>query len=284
MNPQIDKRRPWQIKLYDVIFHADSKAGRIFDVALFILILASVITISLESIASVFYGNESLFLWLELFFTFIFTVEYVLRLLTVKKPWKYATSFYGVIDFLSIAPTYMAFLFPSLHFFLIIRSMRLLRIFRIFKMVHFLEDSSTIVGALWRSRRKILVFFFAVILITIVTGSIMYVIEGKSNPGFHSIPQSVYWAIVTLTTVGYGDVSPITPLGKILASFIMLLGYSIIAVPTGIITSSLTRSPGRTEHPERRRNFYTCGVCGREVTENHANFCSHCGSELERMN
>ncbi len=280
-----DPRRPWQIRLYNIIFHSNSKAGKAFDVALFILIVASVITISLESISSVFYGNEKLFFWLEIFFTFVFTVEYILRLLTVRRPWQYATSFYGIIDFMSIVPTYLAVLFPSMHFFLIVRSMRLLRIFRIFKMVHFLEESSTIVSALWKARRKILIFFFAVILIAVILGAFMFVVEGKVNPSFNSIPQSIYWAIVTLTTVGYGDVTPVTHMGKILASFIMLLGYSIIAVPTGIVTSSLAQEwSARQKTSDKRTSFFNCGLCGHEITDAEANFCSHCGNELERFN
>ena len=267
----------WRGQLYDIIFQSDTIAGKTFDVILFVLIFASIITINIESISSIYVHHINTFKGLEIFFTLVFTLEYILRIIAVRSPKKYVTSFYGIIDLLAIAPTYLAILFPSLHFLLIIRSLRLLRIFRIFKLAHFLVDSNTIINALWKSRRKIFVFFFAVILITIVLGSMMYVIEAEVNEGFSNIPQSIYWAIVTLTTVGYGDISPVTPLGKFLASFIMLLGYSIIAVPTGIVSAGIAEEMANVKNRNQR-----CSVCHHIIDIPDAVFCPYCGNEIEK--
>ncbi len=272
---QQGQKRTWRTKLYEVIFESDTFAGKFFDICLLLLIIASIITISLESIPGMYADYGPTFFYLEVFFTTIFTLEYILRLVAVKKPMNYVKSFYGIIDLVAIVPTYLAVLFPQLHFLLLIRALRLLRIFRIFKLVHFLKESLFLVNALWNARRKILVFFFSVILITIVSGSMMYVIEYEHNPVFHSIPQSVYWAIVTLTTVGYGDISPVTPLGKLLASFIMLLGYCIIAVPTGIVSASIVKEMNKEDVTAQ-----TCPDCLKQGHDSNALYCKFCGSHL----
>ncbi|MCP9751788.1 ion transporter [Ferruginibacter sp. HRS2-29] len=267
--------KTWRTKLYEVIFESDTVAGKIFDICLLLLITASIVVICLESVESLYAKYWHLFVVIELMFTVIFTIEYILRLIAVPRPMGYIKSFYGVIDLLAIVPTYLAIIFPSLHFLLVIRALRLLRVFRIFKMVHFLNESLFLVNALWAARRKILVFFFSVILITVIAGSFMFVIEHNVNKSFNSIPQSVYWAIVTLTTVGYGDISPITPLGKVLASFIMLLGYCIIAVPTGILSASIAN-----EMRKEKLTTQTCPVCLKQGHETDAKFCKFCGAHL----
>lgn len=268
-------KKSWKIRLYEIIFESDTIGGKIFDVALLFLIAASVIVILLESMPWLAAKYQRQFFLAEIGFTIIFTIEYILRLIAVPKPWKYVRSFYGAIDLAAILPTYFAIIFPQLHFLLLIRVLRLLRVFRIFRMVHFLNESLFLVNALWGARRKILVFFFAVILITMVAGATMYVVEHQKNPNFHSIPQSIYWAIVTLTTVGYGDVSPVTPLGKFLASFIMLLGYCIIAVPTGIVSASIVK-----EMKDHEANLQTCPHCFRQGHDLNASFCKYCGHPL----
>lgn len=268
-------KKSFREKLYEVIFESDTTAGKIFDVSLLFLIVASITGICLESIPSLYAEYQHTFFALEILFTTLFTIEYILRLIAVRKPLNYIKSFYGITDLLAIVPSYFALFFPSLHFLVVIRALRLLRLFRIFKLVHFLNESLFLVNALWNARRKILVFFFAVILMTIIAGSLMYVIEHNTNDDFHSIPQSIYWAIVTLTTVGYGDISPITPLGKLLASFIMLLGYSIIAVPTGIISASLVK-----ESSVEKVSAQTCPNCMRQGHEVNAVFCKFCGHKL----
>ena len=219
-------------RLYTIVFEADTPAGRAFDVTLLILILSSIVVISLETIERIYQQHQRLFWLLDWSFTLVFTAEYLLRLWLVRRPLQYVLSFYGLIDLLSVLPTYLNLIYPDLHFLLVIRSLRLLRVFRIFGLVHFLNESNFLLHSLWDSRRKILVFLFSVVLITVITGALMYVVEHGHNPSFSSIPQSVYWAIVTLTTVGYGDISPETATGKVLASFIMLLGYCICLLYT----------------------------------------------------
>jgi len=266
---------PLKRKLYEIIFEADTVAGKIFDIFLLSLITISVVVIFLESVPSLQIKYQPLFHTLEVTFTFIFALEYLLRLWVLPQPMKFAKSFYGIIDLMAIIPTILELVFPQLHFLLIIRALRLLRIFRIFRMLNFLKDSLVIVNSLWAARRKIMVFFFAVILITIIAGTVMYMIENGQNNGFSSIPKSIYWAIVTLTTVGYGDVTPITALGKTLASFIMLLGYCIIAVPTGIVSASIAK-----EMSKHDVNTQTCPQCFKEGHDTNASFCKYCGEHL----
>jgi len=273
---EIKPEKGWREKLYEVIFEANTPAGKFFDVALVIIIFTSVITLMLESVNSIYIKYKVLFKVLEWFYTIVFTIEYILRLICVKSPIRYAKSTYGIIDLLSVLPSYIELFLPNTHFLLIVRSFRLLRVFRIFKMVKFLRESRMLTLSLLSSYRKITIFLFFVLLLTVFFGSLMYVVEYQHNPGFTNIPQSIYWAIVTLTTVGYGDIAPITALGKVLASFIMILGYAIIAVPTGLVTASIMKDKhGQINHHE------LCSHCLREGHDQDAEFCKHCGNKLE---
>jgi voltage-gated potassium channel len=260
-------------KLYIIIFGHHTRTGRIFDIALIIAILISLTVLVMHSIGGLATEWDHAFVMLEYFFTAIFTVEYLLRLYCSPKPKAYATSFYGVVDLLSILPTYLALLFPSATFMGVIRLLRVMRIFRILKLVRYLQDSNILLRSLLMSRRKILVFFSTVAILVTIFGALIFVIEGPEN-GFTSIPQSIYWAIVTITTVGYGDLVPSTPLGKGLASLTMLLGYSILAVPTGIITAELN------QEMKTHRNLVKCPNCSKSGHESDALHCKHCGSEL----
>lgn len=261
--------------LYVTIFQSSTRAGRVFDIALMILILSNVVLLVLESVESIAIAFDKLFRALDYFFMVVFTLEYVLRLYCVRRAKKYARSFYGIIDLLAILPSYLEFLLPNSHMLMIIRSFRLLRIFRIFRMVRFLDESRYMIFALLRSFNKIMVFLMFIVLLTVFLGSLMYVLEYDHNPGFHSIPQSIYWAIVTITTVGYGDVAPVTPVGKIIASFIMILGYAIIAVPTGIMSASIVSKYRDMDNDDR-----TCTNCGNRDHAVDARFCKKCGTEL----
>ena len=263
----------WRQRLHTVIFEADTPAGRAFDVALIACILASVVVVILESIASIGERWRGPLFVAEMAFTLLFTVEYILRLVAVRRPLEYARSSLGVIDLLAIAPTWLALIVPGAQFFLTVRVLRLLRIFRILKLTEYLSEAGVITAALRASRRKISVFLFAVLTLVVLIGALMYMIEGPAN-GFHDILTSMYWAIVTLTTVGYGDLSPQTPLGKLLASVVMIIGYAIIAVPTGIVTSELTASRGRGHSRQ------SCPACGREGHDDDASHCKYCGSAL----
>lgn len=270
-----NKNIGWKEKLFTVIFEADTRAGKTFDIVLLILIILSIILVMIESIPSMLKEYDSFLYKAEWVITILFTIEYILRLLVVKKPWKYMTSFYGVIDLLSILPTYISFFIPQSQFLILIRALRLMRVFRIFKLTQFVRESMTIVLALKASSRRILVFLTFVVLLSIFLGALIYVVESPQNENFSSIPQSVYWSIVTITTVGYGDISPITPAGKLIASLIMLLGYAIIAVPTGIVTVELTKS-ARTEKAEAQ----ACPSCGHSGHDPDAKYCKYCGHAL----
>src|SRR5918993_1814038 len=228
-------------RLHEIIFEADTRAGRVFDLVLIWLILLSVATVILESVAQVREQYGQLLYALEWFFTLLFTVEYFLRLLSVRRPLRYARSFFGVVDLLAIIPTYLSVLVPGSQYLLVIRILRLLRVFRLMKLSEYVAEADTLRRALRASRRKISVFLSAVILLVVIIGALMYVVEGEAN-GFTNIPVSIYWAIVTLTTVGYGDLSPKTPFGQILASIVMVIGYGIIAVPTGIVSVELAQA------------------------------------------
>jgi voltage-gated potassium channel len=263
----------WRQRLHTIIFEADTPAGRLFDVALIVCILSSVAAVILESLPSVRERWGDLLFATEVFFTVLFTVEYVLRLVAVRKPLRYATSMLGIIDLLAVAPTWLMFLMPGAHYFLTIRVLRLLRIFRVLKLTEYLAEAGVLTEALRASRRKISVFLFTVVTLVIIIGALMYVVEGPEN-GFSDIPTSMYWAIVTLTTVGYGDLSPQTPFGRLLAAAVMIIGYAIIAVPTGIVTSELTA---------RRRggvSRQSCPTCGREGHDDDAIHCKFCGASL----
>jgi voltage-gated potassium channel len=267
-------RTRWQAKLYEVIFGHHTRAGRQFDVALILAIALSVGAVMMESVASIRAEYGIVLRAAEWAFTLIFTVEYVLRLLCVRRPSRYATSFFGVIDLLAILPTYLSLFVPGAQFLLVIRTLRFLRIFRILKLVQYLSEANVLGRALWASRRKILVFLLTVITLDIIFGSLMYVVEGAEH-GFDSIPRSIYWAIVTLTTVGYGDISPGTNLGQLIAALIMITGYAIIAVPTGIVTAELTRA-----RPDGGR---VCRSCGAQDHTDDAVFCRRCAARLPAL-
>jgi voltage-gated potassium channel len=263
----------WRFKLHQVIFEAETRAGKLFDIVLIWSIILSVITVILESVSSVRSDYRELLNGLEWFFTILFTIEYSLRLISVKRPLGYATSFYGIVDLLAIIPTYLSIILPGTQFLLTIRILRLMRVFRVFKLSSYLIEAKVISSALKASRRKISVFLLAVITIVIVIGSLMYVIEGEKN-GFINIPTSIYWTIVTLTTVGYGDLSPQTALGKMLASIVMIMGYGIIAVPTGIVTAEITHQSKRSISTQ------ACSDCGAEGHDTNATYCKFCGGML----
>lgn len=230
----------WKDKLHEIIYEADTPAGKAFDVALIVLILFSVILVMLESVSSIDLKYHDQLLFLEWVVTVLFSIEYILRIICIERPKKYILSFYGVIDFLSTIPLYLSYIFSGSQVFLALRALRLLRVFRILKLVQFIGESSILLNALKKSRAKIAVFIYAVIILSIILGTLMYLIEGNES-GFTSIPRSIYWTIVTLTTVGYGDIAPQTPLGQFIATIIMILGYGIIAVPTGIVTVAFSK-------------------------------------------
>ncbi|HYK03057.1 MAG TPA: ion transporter [Thermoanaerobaculia bacterium] len=263
----------WRQRLHTVIFEADTPAGRAFDGALIVCILLSVTVVVLESIASIDARWHRELFAAEIVFTVLFTIEYILRLVAVRRPLAYARSALGVIDLLAVAPTWLTLFIPGAQFFLTVRVLRLLRIFRILKLTEYLTEAGVITSALRASRRKIFVFLFAVVTLVVLIGALMYMIEGPAH-GFNDILTSMYWAIVTLTTVGYGDLSPQTALGKLLASVVMVLGYAIIAVPTGIVTSELTAARGRGQSRQ------SCPACGREGHDDDATHCKYCGSAL----
>ncbi|MBW6483325.1 MAG: ion transporter [Vicingaceae bacterium] len=259
-------------KLYIVVFGTDTKLGKRFDVVLLYLILTSVLAIIFESIPELGSNYAAVFLYIELFFTAIFSIEYLLRIWISPKPLKYIFSFWGGVDFVSILPSYLILLIPGIHFLAAIRSLRLLRIFRIIKLVRFLTEANSLKRALVSSFYKISTFLFTILAIVVIMGTIMYVVEGAEN-GFTSIPQSIYWAIITITTVGYGDIVPLTVIGKVISSVVMLIGYAIIAVPTGIFTVEIAKAGN-----ERKK----CELCKHD-NETNANYCNKCGKPLANV-
>lgn len=270
------QQRSWREKLFGIIFEADTPEGKAFDIALLILIFLSIGIVMLQSVESINVAHGRLLLILEWIITILFTIEYVLRLIAVKQPARYARSFYGIIDLLAILPTYLSLILPQSRFLLVIRALRLMRAFRVFELSHFVSEGVNIVQALKASAQRILVFLVFMILLAVIMGAMIYVVEHPFNDKFSSIPQSVYWAIVTITTVGYGDIAPVTPLGKLLASFIMLLGYAIIAVPTGIVTVELSRRSVKETPSETR----SCPGCGAGTHAPDAVYCKYCGHIL----
>jgi len=258
-------------RLFVVIFGNATKAGRRFDIFLLWLILGSVLAVMLESIQSIGPENAALFFAIELFFTFLFSVEYLLRIWISPNPRKYIFSFWGLVDFLSVVPTYMVFLFPGYHYLLVIRSLRLLRVFRIAKLVRFVNEAHALGEGFKSSFYKISTFLFTILITVVIMGTIMYVVEGPRN-GFTSIPQSIYWAIMTLTTVGYGDIVPQTVVGKLISSVVMIIGYAIIAVPTGIFTAAMVKAAA---------NKKECDIC-RYANDVNAKYCGGCGVEIAK--
>jgi len=262
-------------KIFIIIFGTDTPAGKAFDVALLSLIILSVTVVILESVRPIREIYHNLFVNLEWIFTIAFTLEYLLRIATSPRPLKYITSFFGVIDLLAILPTYFGLIFDQYTFLLTIRALRLLRVFRVFKLGRYLKEAAVLVRALQLSANKIVVFFGVILTLVLILGSLLYLIEGEEN-GFTSIPQSIYWAIVTITTVGYGDIAPATVLGKIIASISMLTGYSIIAVPTGIISVEISKAV-RSENKSRGK---ACSGCGHVDHQTDASYCRICGAKL----
>jgi len=265
-------RSRWRARLHEVIFEADTPAGRAFDVCLLVAILVSVITVVLESVAGIRREYGGVLRAVEWALTVAFTIEYGLRLVAVDRPWRYARSLFGLADLLAVVPTYLALLLPAAQSLMVIRAIRLLRVFRILKLAHFLDEAHQLVLALRASRRKITVFLGGIVTIVVIMGALMYLVEGEEH-GFTSIPTSMYWAVVTMTTVGYGDVAPRTPLGQLLAAVLMILGYAIIAVPTGIVSVELAR----TGRPVSRQACPACSAEGHDVDATH---CKYCGAPL----
>jgi voltage-gated potassium channel len=263
----------WKGKLHEIIFEADTPAGKIFDVVLLWSILASVIVVMMESVDSLKSEYGTYFTYIEWIFTILFSLEYLARILTIKKPLNYVLSFYGVVDLLSILPTFLGIFISGTQSLSVIRSLRLLRVFRVLKLGRFLSEANTLKTAMVASKQKIIVFLFAVASATVILGTLMYLIESK-EAGFTSIPRSIYWAIVTLTTVGYGDIAPQTVLGQVVASFIMIIGYGIIAVPTGIVGAEISKSSNQNT------NTQSCSNCSQEGHDDDAVHCKHCGSTL----
>ena len=258
-------------KIHEVIFEADTPSGKYFDIALLLSIIVSVIAVSLESIESIDKVYHSQLVMIEWFFTILFTIEYILRLYSTEHSVKYSTSFFGVVDLLAILPTYLSIFIPGAQSLLVIRGLRLLRIFRVFKLSRYLGEANILSEAIIQSRTRIVVFLSTITVLSFITGAGMYLVEGPKH-GFTSIPQSVYWAITTLTSTGYGDTVPITPLGKLLAIFIMIMGYSLIIVPTGIISTEMMKLGDISTQ--------ACKNCSKEGHDFNAKFCKHCGFEL----
>lgn len=269
-----DGRNGWRHRLYIVIFGHETPAGKAFDTALFVVIILSVIVVMLESVSEVRAKYHNLLFMAEWVFTILFTLEYFLRLLCVPSPARYARSFFGIIDVLAILPTYINMFLIGTHYLMIVRVLRLLRVFRVFKLAQFLSEADVLIRALKASRVKIFVFLSSVSTLVLVIGATMYIVEGEDS-GFTSIPRSVYWAIVTLTTVGYGDITPQTTLGQFLACVVMVMGYGIIAVPTGIVSVELHQAT------IQRAPTTVCQACGLRNHEKGSNYCRECGALLE---
>jgi voltage-gated potassium channel len=265
-------RSPWRARLHEVIFESDTAAGRAFDVGLLVAILVSLVAVILESVADIRREHGETLRAVEWTITIAFTIEYALRLLAVDRPWRYALSFFGLVDLLAIVPTYLALVLPEAQSLMVIRAIRLVRVFRILKLARFLGEAQQLAQALRASGRKIFVFLGAIVTAVVIMGALMYLVEGEAN-GFTSIPTSMYWAVVTMTTVGYGDIAPKTPLGQLLAAVLMILGYAIIAVPTGIVSVELAK----TAHVVSTQ---ACPACSAEGHDFDATHCKYCGAHL----
>ncbi|MEE7547736.1 ion transporter, partial [Xanthomonas sp. Kuri4-1] len=276
-DPQLNPAREhgWRGRWFDIIYHHDSRPSRNFDLLLVGTILASVLVIMLDSVPRIHQRWSAWLYPVEWGFTVLFTAEYLLRLAVVRRPLRYALSVWGLIDLLSILPSYLSFFVPGAQTLLIVRVLRILRLFRILKLTRYVEESGILMQALWRSRRKVLVFLFTIITITVIAGAMMYVIEGPTH-GFTSIPTSMYWAIVTMATVGFGDLVPQTTLGRFVTSALILTGYSIIAVPTGIYTAELASSLRQSDDAQRH-DGRGCTDCGLEGHDRDARYCRACG-------
>lgn len=278
-------KKDWRYRLHEIIYEADTPAGKWFDVILLWAIIASIILVMLESITSIDQRYHQFLNISEWIITILFTIEYIARIITVKQPLRYIFSFYGIVDLLSTIPKYLSLLFGGTQALVALRALRLLRVFRILKLARYLGASNQLYSAIKASRAKISVFLFAVLIVSIIMGTIMYLVEGEEN-GFTNIPKSVYWCIVTLTTVGFGDIAPQTPLGQFLAAIIMVMGYGIIAVPTGIVSAEYASQPktGKNSKPNYLGNIdlntQACGNCNATKHKDQAEFCYKCGYRL----
>lgn len=261
-------------RLHEIIFEAETREGKLFDVFLLMAIVVNIIILLVESIPGQSKELIAFYQIVEWIFTVFFTIEYLLRIYCVYKPVKFVTGFFGIIDLLSVLPTYISLLYPGMQSLMVIRSLRLLRLFRIFKLHQFTRQSIILRDSVAESWSKIVIFSFFIMIVVFIFGSIMYVVESPVNPKFDSIPRGIYWAIITVTTVGYGDISPVTPFGQFIASFTMLIGYAVLAVPTGILTSSMIRIS------KKEINTITCKSCGLEGHDPEALYCRKCGTRL----
>lgn len=276
MSENCENERPGlRERIFHIIFESDTPAARGFDIALIVLILCSVLVVMLDSVASLQQTYGTWFRYLEWGFTFLFTIEYALRLYCLERPLRYARSAYGIIDLVSILPSWLSLLIPGASSLLVVRILRIMRLFRVLRLMEFVGEGHMLMEALKRSRAKILMFFLTVMSLVVVFGALLYLIE-PVEAGFTSIPRSVYWAIVTLTTVGYGDIAPITPIGQFISAMMMILGYSILAVPTGVFSAEVMRSIRQNRYSED-----ACPGCGHEGHENSAKYCRFCGTWLD---
>lgn len=270
-----DNSKKWKAKIHEVIYGTHTPAGKLFDIVLLIAIIYSIVIVLLESVERLDNIYHDFFNISEWIITILFSIEYILRIITVNKPKKYIFSFYGIVDLLSTLPKYLSFFIIDTHFLTVFRALRLLRIFRILKLIRYVGESNKLIKALQNSRSKIFIFIFFVFIVSIILGTVMYLIEGPEN-GFRSIPQSIYWCIVTLTTVGFGDITPQTPVGQILATIIMIIGYGIIAVPTGIVSAEYASTKDKS--PNHKNS--SCENCGTDIILNDAAYCRKCGHKL----
>ncbi len=270
------EKQDWRDRLHEIIYEADTKEGKLFDVVLLILILVSILVVMLESVKSYNESYGDLLNYAEWVITILFTIEYIARIISIRKPKEYIFSFYGMVDFFSTIPKYLALIFAGTHMLIAFRALRLLRVFRILKLARFIGASNNFSKALKASKAKILVFLSFVVILSVILGTLMYLVESDES-GFTSIPRSVYWAIVTLTTVGYGDIAPTTPFGQFIAAIIMIMGYGIIAVPTGIVTSEMSKNDDKIHI-----NTQSCTHCAVYDHFDDAEFCYNCGNKLDK--
>ena len=266
--------KDWKSRLHTVIFESNTRAGKMFDVVLLFLIILSILVVLVDSMDEYHNRFGNIFYSIEWAFTVLFTIEYILRIITVRSPKKYAVSYLGIIDLLAIIPTYLSLFLVGAQTLLVLRVLRLLRVFRIFKLNHYISEMNFLSVAIKNSTRKISIFMLCVLFLVLIFGSLMYLVESGTH-GFSSIPASIYWAIVTITTVGYGDIAPVTSLGKLIAGLIMLLGYGIIAVPTGIVTTEMAIAAR-----EKKMSHEACPNCGKEGHDADATYCKFCGAKL----
>lgn len=275
--PNKIKSQSWKSKLHEIIYEADTQQGKLFDVVLLIVIIASIVLVMLESVDSFDNKYHDFLNVAEWVITILFSFEYIARIISLKKPVKYIFSFYGVIDLLSTIPKYLSLFLVGTHHLVALRALRLMRVFRILKLTRYIGESTNFILAIKKSRAKIAVFLSFVLILCIILGTIMYLVESNEESGFSSIPRSVYWAIVTLTTVGYGDIAPITPMGQFIAAIIMILGYGIIAIPTGIVSAEMSKMGNQ----DISINTQSCPNCSSENHRDDAKFCRKCGYKLD---